>query len=57
MPDPDFGHRPVWINVGYCGGCDTCGNREETEVCVRCTAPEWPCATAAALGLEEATDA
>lgn len=59
-----FGHEPTWINAGYCGGCDRCGDLEEREVCARCvrlipTTPgpwpresvPWPCTSAVVLGL------
>lgn len=38
----DFGHQPEWHYVGYCGGCEQCGDNEETEVCARCaTVTTW----------------
>lgn len=52
MPETTFGHAPRWFNVGYCGGCPECGDREETEACVRC-GTEWPCATARVLGVAD----
>ncbi|WP_063735594.1 hypothetical protein [Streptomyces sp. RTd22] len=61
-----FGHEPTFIDVGYCGGCEHCGDREEREVCARClrlipTSPgpwprdhvDWPCTSAVVLGLAE----
>lgn len=32
----DFGHRPLLINEGMCGGCEVCGDAEEQEICARC---------------------
>lgn len=62
----DFGHRPEWINAGYCGGCTNCGDTEEQEICVRCSLDAarradwarnvhviWPCTSALVLGLVE----
>ena len=59
-----FGHKPVWINEGYCGGCERCGDLEEREVCARCAriipmspgpwlqdSVDWPCTSAVVLGL------
>lgn len=59
-----FGHVPVWINAGYCGGCEGCGSVEEREVCARCVRivretdqpwgrdlVDWPCMSAVVLGL------
>lgn len=67
--EDDFGHEPTWINAGYCGGCDRCGDLEEREVCARCvrlipTTPgpwprasvDWPCTSAVVLGLVPRTD-
>jgi hypothetical protein len=38
----DFGHRPILINQGMCGGCERCPD-EEREVCARChtVTREW----------------
>lgn len=36
-----FGHEPAWINDGYCGGCERCGDTEEMEVCARCWRARW----------------
>lgn len=37
MPEAeDFGHEPIAVNQGMCGGCDTCGDAYETEICARC---------------------
>lgn len=59
-----FGHEPTVIDKGCCGGCDRCGDRQEREVCARCTrliptSPgswpqdyvDWPCTSAIVLGL------
>lgn len=55
-----FGHIPVWINVGMCGGCEICGDREEQEICARCYRRgcpalnypvPWPCGTARILNI------
>lgn len=55
-----FGHIPAWINVGMCGGCEVCGDREEQEICARCFRPRrralpapvpWPCGTARILNI------
>jgi hypothetical protein len=64
MATETFGHQPVWINDGYCGGCERCGDTEEREVCVRCLrmipmdsgpwrrdSVDWPCTSAVVLGL------
>lgn len=58
-----FGHAPVWVNAGYCGGCPECGDWEEGMVCARCVIPAgyklagylapWPCATARVLGIAD----
>lgn len=63
-----FGHEPVWINAGYCGGCERCGSREEREVCARCrqwdiygysreASVRWPCTSAIVLGLVQREEA
>ncbi len=62
----DFGHRPEWVNAGYCGGCTNCGDTEEQEICIRCSLDAarragwarnahvpWPCTSALVLGLVE----
>lgn len=35
-PTETFGHVPLRINEGYCGGCNVCGSREEMVICARC---------------------
>lgn len=65
-----FGHEPVWIDEGYCGSCERCGNTEEREVCARCSvlipmspgpwkrdSVNWPCTSALVLGIEPREEA
>lgn len=35
-------HEPLVINQGYCGGCETCGDRYEEVICKTCDVL-WPC--------------
>lgn len=46
----DFGHVPLLIHGGKCGGCEVCGDVEEQLICARCPTAAWPCASAVALG-------